>query len=50
MPEKPPGPRLRTVIATALLVIISIMIVRDMLVRRWGGSAPPPADVTQPSR
>jgi hypothetical protein len=50
MPEKPPGPRLRTALTAVLLIIISIMIVRDMLVRRWGGSAPPASDVTQPSR
>jgi hypothetical protein len=52
MPESPPGPRprLRTALTTALLVIISIMIVRDLLVRRWGGSAPPAADVIRPSR
>lgn len=52
MPDNLPGPRprFRTVITTAFLVIISIMIVRDMLVRRWGGSAPPAADVTRPSR
>jgi hypothetical protein len=45
-----PRPRFRTVLTTALLIMISIMIVRDMLVRRWGGSAPPATDVTQPSR
>ena len=52
MPENLPGPRprFRTVLTTALLVVISIMIVRDMLVRRWGGSAPLAADVTLPSR
>ena len=52
MPDNAPGPRprFRTVITTALLVIISIMIVRDMLVRRWGGSTSPAADVAQPSR
>jgi hypothetical protein len=47
MPDNLPGPRprLRAVITTALLIMISILIVRDMLVRRWGGSAPPAADV-----
>jgi hypothetical protein len=44
-------PRWRGVITTALLVMITIMIVRDILVRRWGGPTPPPAsDITQPSR
>jgi hypothetical protein len=56
MPETPPEkgagtrPRLRNVITTVLLIMISIMIVRDILVRRWGGSAPPASDVVRPSR
>jgi hypothetical protein len=51
-PEPGPGarPRLRTVITTVLLIMISVMIVRDILVRRWGGSAPPAADVGRLSR
>ena len=50
--EPGPGarPRLRSVITTVLLIIISVMIVRDILVRRWGSSAPPAADVTRQSR
>jgi hypothetical protein len=56
MPERPPKPgdgarpRFRSVITTVLLIVISVMIVRDILVRRWGGSAPPAADVVRPSR
>jgi len=56
MPETPPEkgagarPRLRSVITTVLLIVISVMIVRDLLVRRWGGSAPPAADAVRPSR
>jgi hypothetical protein len=57
MPENPlpkPSaggrPRLRSVITTVLLIVISILIVRDLLVRRWGGSAPPASDVVRPSR
>ena len=54
MPESPPDPgarpRSRTVITTVLLITISVMIVRDILVRRWGGAAPPASDVTQHSR
>ena len=40
MPETPPEkgaggrPRFRTVITTVLLIMISVMIVRDILVRR----------------
>jgi hypothetical protein len=43
-------PRLRSVITTVLLIMISVMIVRDILVRRWGGSVPPAFDVARPSR
>jgi hypothetical protein len=56
MPERPPRPgggarpRFRSVITTVLLIVISVMIVRDILVRRWGGSAPPAADVARSSR
>ena len=56
MPETPPEkgagarPRFRTVITTVLLIMISVMIVRDLLVRRWGGSTPPAADIVRPSR
>ena len=56
MPETPTEkgagarPRLRSVITTVLLIVISVMIVRDLLVRRWGGSAPPASDVVRPSR
>jgi hypothetical protein len=51
-PEKGAGarPRLRSVITTVLLIMLSVMIVRDILVRRWGGSAPPASDVVRPSR
>jgi len=46
LPEPSPGarPRFRSVITTVLLIIISVMIMRDILVRRWGGSAPPAAE------
>jgi hypothetical protein len=42
--------RVRGVITTILLIMISVMIVRDILVRRWGAATPPAADVTQRSR
>ena len=47
MPENLPatGPRWRGAITVALLIMISIMVVRDVLARRWGGDAPP-ADAT----
>jgi hypothetical protein len=34
----------------AVLIVISVLIARDFLARRWGGSAPPASDVTTPSR
>jgi hypothetical protein len=33
-------PRLRGLITTILMVLISVMIVRDILARRWAGQAP----------
>jgi hypothetical protein len=39
-------PRLRSVITTIMLVLISVMIVRDIFVRRWG-STPRAPDVTE---
>jgi hypothetical protein len=39
-------PRLRSIISTVLLVLISVMIVRDILLRRWGAPTPPSSDVT----
>ena len=56
MPESSPEPsagarpRLRSVITTVLLITISVMIVRDILVRRWGGAAPPASDAVRQSR
>jgi hypothetical protein len=56
MPESLPAPRDgaasrgRGAITTVLLIMITVMIVRDILVRRWGGSAPPASDVFRPSR
>ena len=41
--------RLRSLVTSVLLILISIMIVRDILVRRWSGSPPSPPDTTQQS-
>jgi hypothetical protein len=41
--------RLRSIVSTILLIILSILIVRDILGRRWGSAAPPRPDVTQRS-
>jgi hypothetical protein len=56
MPESLPAlgdearPRIRGVITTILLILITVMIVRDIFVRRWGSAAPAASDVTQRSR
>ena len=38
-----------TIVTTIVLVLLSIMIVRDILVRRWGSGPDPRSDVTQRS-
>jgi hypothetical protein len=45
-------PRLRSIVTSIVLLMISIMIVRDILVRRWSAApAPPsPSDVTERPR
>ena len=56
MPENVPAqseaarPRLRRAVTTILFIMISVMIVRDILVRRWSAAPPPSSDVTQQSR
>ncbi|WP_201724279.1 hypothetical protein [Bradyrhizobium centrolobii] len=42
--------RPRSIVTTVLLILISVMIVRDLLVRRWSGTAPPSQDTTLQSR
>ena len=46
-PVDAPRSRVRSLITTMLLILISVMIVRDIFVRRWGAAAPPASDVTQ---
>lgn len=47
MPESLPAqsegarPRLRRAVTTLLFILISVMIVRDILARRWSSPAPP---------
>ncbi|MGY3618594.1 putative membrane protein YccC [Bradyrhizobium sp. USDA 10063] len=43
-------PRLRSVITTIVLILISVMIVRDIFVRRWSSPSAPATDTTQHSR
>jgi hypothetical protein len=40
-------PKWRGAITTALMILISVMIVRDIFARRWGSTPPPSADVTR---
>jgi hypothetical protein len=42
--------RIRSLITTILFIMISVMIVRDIFVRRWGATPPPASDVTEQSR
>jgi hypothetical protein len=41
--------RAHGIISTVLLIMLAVMIVRDLLVRRWSSPTPPPRDVTQRS-
>ena len=51
MPENLAGeaarPRLGRAVTTILFLLISVMIVRDILVRRWSSPATPASDVTR---
>jgi hypothetical protein len=41
--------RLRSTVTTILLIMLSVMIVRDIFARRWGSAPPASSDVTQRS-
>jgi len=41
--------RTRGVVMTVLLIMLGVMIVRDLLVRRWSAPGQPSHDVTQRS-
>jgi hypothetical protein len=43
-------PRLRSAITTIVVILISVMIVRDIFVRLWSSPSAPAADTTQHSR
>ena len=43
---EPRPPRFRNTITTIMLVLMTVMIVRDILVKRWGPPQPSP-DVTR---
>ena len=55
MPQSIPAigdarPRLRGIVTTIALAMISIMIVRDILARRWSAAPPSRSDMTERSR
>jgi hypothetical protein len=50
MPKNRPArvaarPRFRSTVTTIMLILMTVMIVRDIIVRRWG--SPPSPDVTR---
>ena len=51
MPETLTAPRarFRGLVTTLLVLMIAVMIVRDILVRRWSAATPTASDVTQRS-
>jgi hypothetical protein len=49
-PRDAARPHLRRLITTILMILSSVMIVRDIFVRRWGAATPPASDVTERSR
>lgn len=46
-PRAAARPRFRGAITTVLMILLSIMILRDIFARRWGSATPPSADVTR---
>ncbi|UFZ03386.1 hypothetical protein LQG66_29805 [Bradyrhizobium ontarionense] len=42
-----PAPRRRTLLPTLVLILLGIMIVRDIVVRRWSSAPPAGPDVTR---
>ena len=42
--------RVRSLVTTILLIMISVMIVRDIFVRRWAAAPQPASDLTQKPR
>jgi hypothetical protein len=48
-PRRPSTRRARSIIPTILLVMLALMIVRDLLARRWSAERRPLPDVTRRS-
>jgi hypothetical protein len=39
--------RYRSIVTTMLVMALSLLIVRDIIIRRWGAATPPSSDVTR---
>jgi len=48
-PDARRGPQRRTLVTSLLLILLAVMIVRDILVRRWSVERPPLSGVTRRS-
>ncbi len=48
-PRPPSDRRARSIVPTILLVMLALLIVRDILVRRWSAERHPLSDVTRRS-
>jgi hypothetical protein len=48
-PRRPSDRRARSIIPSILLVMLALMIVRDLLARRWSAERRPLPDVTRRS-
>ena len=48
-PDARRGPQRRTLVTSLLLILLAVMIVRDILVRRWSAERPPLSGVTRRS-
>ena len=46
----PARPHFRSVVTTMLVMALSMLIAKDIILRRWGSATPPSSDVTQRSR
>jgi hypothetical protein len=40
-------PRFQSIVTTMLLIALSVLIVRDIIIRRWSSAAPPSSGVTR---
>jgi hypothetical protein len=40
-------PRFRSAVTTIMLILMTAMIVRDIIVRRWGAPSPTSPDITR---